>query len=177
MNSLNTALRKALLATLTAGLLTACGGGYKTPVNQAPQVSPLADQILLQDTSSTTLPFQITDEAPPDQVRVSVESSDAAIIPVTGILLGGTGASRTIQLTPAEDAKGTAIVTVRATDPQGRSSARSFRVQVDGVFASFRDGITQTFAVDEAGSNRAVTGVTFTADADDDPVAFDTLLQ
>lgn len=172
-------IENVLILSLTAGLLSACGGGgSNTPVNRAPQIQGLQDQSLPQDTATAPLPFQVSDaDSPVADVMVSVESSDSSVIAADGIALGGSGASRTIQLTPVPEAVGNATILVRATDPVGLTSLQTFRVQVNGVFVSFRSTTNQTFAVDENDAPLSLTGITVTADADDDPVAFDALLE
>ena len=70
-----------------------------------------------------------------------------------------------------------AMITIRAVDPDGLSAQQVVRVTVNGVFVSFRDTVIDMFGRDENGEQHSLRGFTFTQDADDDPTAFDALLQ
>lgn len=181
----NRKLSLAVLGALTAGLLSACGGGGgyggDTPppaAKQAPTIAGLADQSLPQDTATPTLNFTVSDaDSDANSVTVSALSSDAAIIPAEGIVLGGSGANRTLQITPAPEVFGNAMITVRATDPDGLVAQQVIRVTVNGVFVSFTTTVNQWFAIEENGDRPSLSGFTFTLDAEDNPTAFDGLLQ
>ena len=181
----NRKLSLAVLGALTAGLLTACGGGGYDGGNppppaakQAPTIVGLADQSLPQDTSTPTLNFTVGDaDSGANSVVVTATTSDAAIVPVEGIVLGGSGANRTLQITPAPEVFGNAMITLRAADPDGLAAQQVIRVTVSGVFVSFTTTVTDWFAIDENGDERSLSGFTFTLDADDKPTAFDALLQ
>jgi hypothetical protein len=179
----NRKLSLAVLCAVSAGLLTACGGGggYDSPPQpaaQAPTIVGLADQSLPQDTWTPVLNFQVSDpDSGADSVTVTATSSDAAIIPAEGIVLGGSGANRTLQITPAPEIFGDATITLRATDPDGLSAQQVVRVTVNGVFVSFTTTVNDWFALDENDDEPVLSGFTFTLDADDNPAAFDVLLQ
>jgi hypothetical protein len=181
-------LQTTLLATFVASALSACGGGggYNddppapppAQQKQAPQISGLQDQTMNQDTSTPALPFQVSDaDSGAGALTVTARSSDTSIIPAEGVLLDGSGGSRTLQITPAAEAIGSATVTIRAVDPDGLAAERIVRVQVDGVFVSFRGVTNEVFVMAEDDDERSMTGFTVTPDADDDPAAFDNLLQ
>ena len=179
----NRKLSLAVLGALSAGLLTACGGGggYDSPPQpaaQVPTIVGLADQSLPQDTSTPVLNFQVSDaDSGADSVTVTATSSDPAIIPAEGIVLGGGGASRTLQITPAPEVFGNATITIRAADPGGLAAQQVVRVTVNGVFVSFTTTVNDWFALDENADEPTLSGFTFTQDADDNPAAFDVLLQ
>jgi hypothetical protein len=179
-------LGTAVIAVLTAALLSACGGGGydggnsppPAPAKQAPTITGLADQSLPQDTSTPVLSFQVSDtDSGVANLTVTAQSSDATLIPVTGLVLGGTGGNRTLQITPAAEAFGMTMITIRAVDADGLSAQAVVRVAVNGVFVSFRDTVIDVFGRDENGEQQSLRGFTFTQDADDDPAAFDALLQ
>lgn len=176
----NRKLSLAVLGAVSAGLLTACGGGgYNSPpAPQAPQLQGLADQSLPQDTTTPVLNFQVSDtDSGASAVTVTATSSDAVIVPAEGIVLGGGGANRTLQITPAPEVFGDATITIRAADPGGLVAEQAIRVTVNGVFVSFSSTVSDAFAVDENGDQRSLSGFTFTLDAEDNPAAFDVLLQ
>jgi hypothetical protein len=178
----NRKLSFAVLAALSAGLLMACGGGgYNAPpapAAQAPTIAGLADQSLPQDTTTPVLSFQVNDaDSGAGNVVVTATSSDPSIIPAEGVVLGGSGADRTLQITPAAEAFGTATITILATDPDGLAAQQAVRVTVNGVFVSFTTTVNDWFALGENADEPLLSGFTFTQDADDNPAAFDALLQ
>ena len=183
----NRKLALAALGTVAAGLLTACGGGGgyggdNSPpppaAKQAPQITGLTDQSLPQDTSTPTLSFQVSDaDSGASNVTVTATTSDETILPAVGIVLGGSGAVRTLQITPAAEVFGDATITIRASDPDGLTTQQLVRVTVNGVFVSFTSAVNQWFVLEENDDQHSLGGFTFTLDADDDPAAFDALLQ
>ena len=184
--SINRKFGAAVAAVLTAGVLSACGGGGydgggnspPPPARQAPTITGLANQTLPQDTSTPVLTFQVGDaDSGAANLTVTATSSDATLIPATGLVLGGSGASRTLQITPAAEAIGMAMITIRAVDPDGLAAQQAIGVTVNGVFVSFKDTLIDIFGDDENAEPRSLRGFTFTQDADNDPKAFDALLQ
>jgi len=82
-----------------------------------------------------------------------------------------------LQITPAAEVFGTATITIRAADPDGLVAQQMIGVTVNGVFVSFTTTVIDLFGTAESGEPRSLRGFTFTQDADDDPNAFNTLLQ
>ena len=175
----------AVVAVLSAGLAACGGGGYDggnspppPPAKQAPQIVGLANQTLPQDTSSPVLTFQVSDaDSGVNAVTVTATSSDPTIIPAAGVVLGGSGANRTLQITPAPEVFGNAMITIRAADPDGLFAQQVIGVTVNGVFVSFTTTVIDIFGAAENGEPRSLRGFTFTQDADDNPNAFNSLLQ
>jgi hypothetical protein len=176
-------IKTELLLAATALAVAACGGGsgddpYTPPANTAPTVSAIGDQSIAQDTSVSALAFAISDaESDAGALRVIATSSDTALLPAGNVVLGGSGANRTLKLTPAESATGSATVSLTVTDPQGQSTTRNFRLTVNAVLVSFTGWTTDTFAVAEDEASRAMLGFTLNSDADDNESAFSALLQ
>jgi len=175
----------AVVAALSAGLAACSGsndGGDNTPppppAKQAPRLVGLANQTLPQDTTTPVLTFQVSDaDSGANAVTVTATSSDQSIIPAAGIVLGGSGANRTLQITPAPDVFGNAMITIRAADPDGLAAQQVIGVTVNGVFMSFKGTLIDIFGDDPNGEPRSLRGFTFQQDADNDPTAFDPLLQ
>ena len=94
-----------------------------------------------------------------------------------GVVLGGSGTNRTLQITPAADAIGNATITLRAVDPDGLVAQQMVGVMVNGVFVSFTNTLIDLFGDAENGEPRSLRGFTLDDDADDNPNAFDSLLQ
>ena len=160
--------------------VSACGGGGSStppaPQNAAPTLGSIAAQSIDQDTATNALSFSVNDDSGPGGVTLTVASSNPAIVPLENITLGGVGGSRTVALSPAEDASGTANITVTGTDPQGLKSTTAFGVTVRAVQKSIASYTLTTFAQSEGDTPAQVSGFTFVQDADDD-TTFDALLQ
>ncbi|MBE2215805.1 MAG: hypothetical protein IAE82_18165 [Opitutaceae bacterium] len=86
-------------------------------VNDAPTISNVADRTIDQDATTGTIPFTVGDiETSAGSLTVSATSSNSTLVPASAIVLGGSGASRTITLTPANGQSGTATITVTVSD-------------------------------------------------------------
>jgi len=173
-------LGSALLAATTL-VVAACGGSDKgggmppPAANTAPVISAIADRSVDQDTA-VTLDFGISDrDSEVGTLKLAASADSGAVFPMDGVTLGGSGATRTLTLTPLEAATGTATVNVTLTDPQGLVATRSFRVTVNAKSASMRSVALDTFAKAEADAPTAVNGLTFAQDADD-PAIFQPLI-
>jgi hypothetical protein len=86
-------------------------------VGALPTVSDVADQVTDEDTPLGGVAFTIGDaETAPDQLIVTATSSDQTLLPDANLVIGGTGADRTLQLTPALNQFGSATVTLHVSD-------------------------------------------------------------
>jgi hypothetical protein len=102
--------------------------------NQPPHLSAIADQVVLEDTASPSIPFTVSDpETPASLLTLSVSSSDPAVVPADHLQLAGNGTDRSLMFTPATNASGSAVIALRATDPQGASVTNTFLVTVQPV--------------------------------------------
>jgi len=101
--------------------------------NQAPTISSIAPQTVSVDGSSPGIAFAVSDTTTPVQeLLVSVSSSDPVLLPVGGIIQGGSGANRSLTLTPTAGRAGSCIVTVSVSDGLS-STTTSFALHVTGV--------------------------------------------
>jgi type IV pilus biogenesis protein CpaD/CtpE len=142
------------------------------PVNTAPTISAITDQTVNQDTVVGPLTFSVSDAETDAAALTVVASTDAAtLVPADGLVLGGSGGSRTITLTPFEAQTGMVTVALAARDAAGLITIRTFRVTVAARAASIREATVSTFAKGEADAPTEVNGFTFTQDADD-PATF-----
>jgi hypothetical protein len=102
--------------------------------NTAPTISTISDQTTLEDTATGAIAFTVGDvETAAGSLTVTASSSDLGVVAVGGIALGGSGASRTITLSPVANASGTSTVTVTVTDAGGASATNSFVLIVTPV--------------------------------------------
>ncbi|HXG49157.1 MAG TPA: Ig-like domain-containing protein, partial [Methylomirabilota bacterium] len=105
--------------TVSDGSLTATRTFVVTvdAVNDAPTISAIGNQVVLRDGLSAPIPFTVGDiDTPLDDLIVSVSAGAPGLLPVSGILLTGSGANRTLQLRPATNQVGTTTVTVTVSD-------------------------------------------------------------
>jgi YVTN family beta-propeller protein len=64
--------------------------------------------------------FTVGDDATaPANVMLTATSSSPAVVPNANIVFGGSGASRTVTITPAPDAEGVTTIAIRLTDERG----------------------------------------------------------
>ena len=161
-----------------SALATGCGGGGSdsTPQNSAPKVSAISSQSIDQGMSTAALPFTVNDSGGADAVTLTTFSSNATIVPVSGIVLGGSGASRTLTVTPDPDGTGDVNVTIKATNAQGLATSISVPVSVKPVVKQISAYATTTFAQMENDTPAQVSGFTFQQDTDSE-TAFDAQLQ
>jgi hypothetical protein len=83
-------------------------------VNEAPTITTIADQTPLEDTATGAIAFTIGDvETAAGSLTVTATSNDQTLVPDANITLGGSGASRTIDVLPGlNQTGGPATITV-----------------------------------------------------------------
>jgi hypothetical protein len=102
--------------------------------DDSPVISPIQQQVLQANTPTPVLSFTVSDnETPSDALTLSARSSNETLVPAGNILLGGSGADRTIFLTPAANQIGTATISVTVTDAGGDTATTSFQLTVGGI--------------------------------------------
>ena len=73
--------------------------------------------------------FTVSDvETDAASLLVTASSSDQTLLPDGNIVLGGSGANRTVMLTPAADANGSAVVTLTVTDADSGTAQGSVHI-------------------------------------------------
>jgi Leucine-rich repeat (LRR) protein len=96
-------------------------------------VEPVVERTLVQD-SSLQLNFTVGDidkgaNADPNTLQLSFKSSNSALIPDANLVAGGTGANRTLTITPVAGQTGSTVVTLTLTDGK-ETTTKTFRVAV-----------------------------------------------
>jgi uncharacterized lipoprotein YbaY len=103
-------------------------------VNEAPTISTISGQTTAEDTATSAIAFTVGDvETAVGSLTVTATSSDLGVVAAGGIALGGSGANRTITLSPVANASGTSTITVTVTDAGGLTATRSFVLTVTAV--------------------------------------------
>lgn len=102
-------------------------GDALTPGNQ-----PIPNQQTSPNTPKGPIAFTIGDaETPAAQLTVTATSNNQTLLPNANIALGGSGANRTITMTPATGQLGSATVTVTVTDANGYAYVTTFILTVN----------------------------------------------
>jgi len=103
-------------------------------VNDAPTLSHIANQTINENGATAALPFTVSDvETPAGNLSVSGSSSNPSLVPPGNIVFGGSGANRTVTVTPATTVFGTATITIQVSDGSGGAASDSFTLNVTGV--------------------------------------------
>ncbi len=98
----------------------------------AGQISPLADLSLAPGGSSGPVSFNFGNlgSSAGASLQVLASSSNPALVPNTGLVIGGSGTNRTINVTATSGTTGSSLITVSVTDGAWTNS-RSFTVLVN----------------------------------------------
>jgi hypothetical protein len=86
-------------------------------VNDAPTASAIGPHSTAEDASTNPIALTVDDiDSPVADLIVTATSSDQAIVPNANIVSAGSGANRTLTITPAPNAHGIVTITVRTSD-------------------------------------------------------------
>lgn len=131
-NQAGTATISVIVTDGNAGSTTNTFMVTVNPVNDPPTISTIAALNTNEDTPSAAVPFTIGDlETAAGSLNVVADSSNPSLI--QSIQLGGSGANRTVAITPNPNAFGAAIVTVTVTDGDSGMTSTSVDVTVTPV--------------------------------------------
>jgi hypothetical protein len=103
--------------------------------NDLPTITGLTSPVTTnEDTATAEIPFTIADvENLPADLTLSAVSGNTALIPVGNIVFGGSGANRTIKLTPTANKNGSTTVTIKVTDKNTGVGQAAFTFNVTAV--------------------------------------------
>jgi uncharacterized protein (DUF1800 family) len=105
-------------------MILALGATSAPAQNTAPTISSIADQTAEQGVASAAFAFTVDDaQTAAGNLLVLANSSNQALVPDSGIVLGGSGADRTITITPAANQTGACVITVTVSDGQLSASS------------------------------------------------------
>lgn len=101
--------------------------------NAAPTISAIATTTTAEDTATGALAFTVGDaETAVGSLVVSATAANQALVPDASISIGGSGANRTVTITPATNATGTVTITLTASDG-GRRTTETFNLTITPV--------------------------------------------
>ena len=102
--------------------------------NDLPTITSIANQTINEDTQTGDLGFTVGDvETAAGSLTLKAVSSNPTLVPDANVTFSGSGASRTVRVTPAAQGFGSATITVTVTDADGGAASRSFAVNVTSV--------------------------------------------
>jgi uncharacterized repeat protein (TIGR01451 family) len=141
-----------------------------TTVDGKPTISDITGQTIDEDGATLPLPFTIGDvETAATSLTLSVSSNDQALVPDANIAVSGTGANRTITVTPAANRNGgPAIIMVTVRDGALLTATDTFTVTVNPVND---DPTIGTITNQSSNANTAVGPLAFTVGDIDNDVA------
>src|SRR5205823_3033154 len=123
-----------ITVTVSDGSLTASDSFVLTvnaTANTAPTISSIADRSTSQNIPTAPIAFTVGDaQTAAGSLILSSTSSNPALIPVANIVFGGSGANRTVTVTPALNQTGTATITVTVSDGS-LTASKSFVLTVN----------------------------------------------
>ncbi|MBF0371170.1 MAG: tandem-95 repeat protein [Magnetococcales bacterium] len=130
-----------------------------TAVNDVPIISEIPNQSTDQDTVTDDIGFNVDDvETDADSLVVTATSDNQTVAPDANLVLGGSGSSRTITITPASGEVGTAIITVTVDDGTDQTSTTfTLEVGTDNVLPTINDIADQTTVEDTPVTDIAIT--------------------
>lgn len=109
-----------------------------TPSNDPPTISDIPNQSINEDSNTGAISFTVNDidDAPAD-LTLSAITANGTIVPLSGVVFGGSGTDRTVTVTPALDRNtyisGPILVTATVTDTGGLTASDTFTMTVTAL--------------------------------------------
>ena len=99
--------------------------------NQLPTITNITDRMIDENEATGAIAFTVGDvETAAGSLTVSGSSSNTTLVPNGNIVFGGSGANRTVTVTPAANQFGTATITVTVKDADGGTTSDNFVLTV-----------------------------------------------
>lgn len=99
-----------------------------------PMISGLANQRIDVNQQTDVIKFNVYDDSTSvNDLTFTYTSNLPSLVPANDnhIILGGSGSDRTVQVIPARDQTGTALITIIVRDSDGDTNQDSFEVEVN----------------------------------------------
>jgi len=102
--------------------------------NDLPTITAIADLAINEDANTGAIAFTVGDvETAVASLTLSAASSNLTLVPVANIVFGGSGASRTVTVTPVANQFGVANITVTVTDANSGTANEAFLLTVNAL--------------------------------------------
>lgn len=122
--------------SISATASSVSGTAQVTIFNHAPTISPISNQTLAIAQVLPPITFTVDDvETSAANLTVSVTSSNQTLLPAVNLVVGGSGADRTLTLTPVAGQTGSSTVTLQVSDGH-KTSSRIFTFTVQSRVAT-----------------------------------------
>jgi hypothetical protein len=123
---------------------------FTVTANTAPTISALASRTIAKNGTTGSLSFKIADrETTATRLKITKASSNLALVPLANIVIGGSGGTRTVKVTPAAGKTGSARITITVSDGV-RASSTSFTVNVAGPITAAAPSASNASASSDA---------------------------
>ena len=156
-----------LLVVLAAG----CGRGSDAPAPEtAPTVSAIADQSAAANQAGNAIAFSVSDEQV-SSLSIAAASDNQNVVADAGLVLGGSGTSRTLAVTPVVDTTGVVLITITVTDSANLSASSSFMLTIEAEQLSLSAFVRSSFMTSKDDDPKLINAVEFDQDAGDDDFA------
>jgi len=110
-----------------------------TPPNSPPTISAISDTVTVSNVPTPPIAFTVGDnETPAGNLSVDVSSGNTVLVPNLNLGLGGSGANRSVTVTPASNRAGSANITLTVTDGS-LTTHTTFLLTVTPTFDSWID--------------------------------------
>lgn len=116
-----------------AGVVAILAAGHTRAYAGYPMVSDLSNQIINSNDATPVIKFTVSDDrTQASDLVVTYRSSNRDLVPQSddNIILGGSGSERRVQVVPAPNKSGIAIISIIVTDTDSESNVDTFEVEV-----------------------------------------------
>ena len=129
-------IAKITATSQDGGGSASCTVTVNTPL--PPTITAIPGQTITINTGTTAIPFTVGDSVTPlANLTLAASSSAAALVPPENIVFGGSGANRTVSVTPAAGQSGSATIAIQVSNSLGLSTSTSFTVTVQSPTRNF----------------------------------------
>jgi len=138
--------------------------------NTAPTISAMGAQTVSSGDATPEIPFTIGDaETAASSLTISGTSSSTTLVPTANIVFGGSGANRTVTVTPASGKTGSATITVKVSDGTNTTSS-AFLLTVSAAAINTTPTIS-TIPAQTISVNQSTAPLPFTVNDAETPAA------
>ena len=126
------------------------------PSLNPPSISNIPNQSIPANGATPSIAFTVNDgETAPASLTLSKNSTNTALVPLSGIVFGGSGSNRTVMVTPTAGQQGVSEISVTVTDGDNNTANRKFLVIVGAPTIS-------TFTNVDIAHDTATAAISFT---------------